>query len=88
MHERDRESVINNPNSLIVDIPKGDIYYLLLSIFHSTQKLYDGGRLSGYDYLSLKDLVKWNGLKPKRYIPTLIDMMKSYMNGILNRNGD
>jgi len=88
LHERDRESVINNPNSLIVDVPKGDIYYLLLSIFHSTQKIYDGGRLSGYDYLSLKDFVRWNGLTPIIYIPILIDMMKNYMNGSRNSQGD
>jgi hypothetical protein len=32
------------------------------------------GKIIGYHYKKLKDTIKWNGLRPKRYVP-LIDAM-------------
>lgn len=37
--------------------------------------------LMGFNYVALKDAIKWKGLKPKKYVPILLNCMVAYLEG-------
>lgn len=57
---------------------------LIMYIFGSLDFEYGGmgGKPTGFKYQPLKDNIKWNGLKPKEYIPLIRKMFITYVNNI------
>ena len=80
--ERDRQSVLDDPNSTIVEIPKSLECRMIVYMFNNSQFEYGMNGLQGFNYLSLKDTIKWNNLHPKDYVPILQRCMNNYLNGI------
>lgn len=69
--------------SKIVFFDKDDILStLLIHVFKNTEFVYNpmSGRPMKFDYLELKDNIKWQRLKPKDYTNLLKNMAKSYIN--------
>lgn len=69
--------------SKIVFFDKDDILSLkLIYVFKSTEFIHNpmSGRPMKFDYLELKDSIKWQNLKPKDYTNLLKNMAKSYIN--------
>ena len=48
-------------------------------VFKTTQRQYTQGHMVGYNYDHLKDNLKWNGMKPKTYVPLLMQMLNKYI---------
>jgi len=44
-----------------------------------------GGKPTGYKYDNCKDIIKWNGLRPKDYIPLLDLMFAEFVKKIPNK---
>ena len=36
---------------------------------------------TGFNYLALKDFIKWHGLKPSQYVPILLECFNAWMQG-------
>lgn len=81
LHERDRDNVINDPNSTIIASPSDPEGKMIVEIFNSTPLEYGMAGLMGFNYIALKDTIKWRGLKVKEYVPVLLNCMTAYIEG-------
>jgi len=86
VHERDREFALNNEHSEMVEMPNTMECSLIVHIFNTASFEYGMNGLSGFNYQSLKDSIKWSGLKPKYYVNILNNVMNSYIKGIRSKS--
>jgi len=82
LDERDKESVIDDPFSLIVAAPTDMKSIVALNIFHSTQFTYGMNGINGFNYEHLRDNCKWYRVSKKEFIPLLMSMLNYYIKGI------
>lgn len=53
--------------------------WIIISIFKRLQFTYGmSSKPIGYNYEALKDSIKWAGLKPKKYVPLITNMFRTY----------
>ena len=84
LDERDKE-VLNNPLSKIVTFDDDDMEVKIIQhIFKQLHFKYSGFNKKpvGFDYMQLKDNLKWNGLKAKDYVPLITQMFYSYVKSL------
>ena len=84
--ERDREEILNDPHSTIVDFPRDSESRMIVEVFNSTVTESGFSGMSGFNYMSLKDNLRWRGLSRKKYVPLLLNCMIEYLNGAHRRN--
>ena len=59
---------------------------MAMHMYSNVQKLSNGNGGSEINYLHLKDLLKWNKLSKKTFIPLVMSCHNSFMNGISKRS--
>ena len=85
IEERDRDAVLADPHNTIINHPQDRESMTLIHVFHQTQFEYGMNGLQGFNYIALKDSIKWIGLKPKTYVPFMQACMNKYLSGISRR---
>ena len=86
LDDRDKESVISDPFSKIVGKPTDIRSLYIMLIFNSTPYTYNQNGLEGFNYLALKDTIKWHRLRPREFVPILLSVMNYYIKGIHSKN--
>ena len=78
----DKKDIINNPKSKIIffddDIELRDTSYIFLQI----PFIYSMGQVISKDYQIAKDLLKYNGYKPKQWLNIIITMSNIWIENI------
>ncbi|MCF6207483.1 MAG: hypothetical protein L3J47_11440, partial [Sulfurovum sp.] len=80
--ERDREVVASDPHSKIVEEPSDMTSKVVIRLFFHIPFRYEQGRLVGFEYLPLKDMLKWHNCKPKHFVPIMLSCMNYYIKGL------
>jgi len=66
----------------IAVLPKDERYHAITEVFRITPKQYTAnGILIGFEYIALKDFLKWSGLDPKKYTSILINCINQFIKG-------
>ncbi len=77
--------MVNDPHSTIVPLPTHPESVAIIYIYNTTALEYGPHGLAGFNYLSLKDNIKWRGMSPQLYVPILLQCMANYIAGSRNR---
>lgn len=56
-----------------------------MRIFNNTPFIFNEGKIIGFNYDALKDNIKWNGLKKKKYIPLMLTFINHFIGGLSKR---
>lgn len=76
---RDREDVLNDPNSSLVQFPQDNESRMIMHLYNTTPLEHGAHGVVGFNYHALKDNIKWNNMSQKIYVPILLRCISSYL---------
>ncbi len=75
----------SDPHSKIVSAPTDQRGITVSNLFFTIPFIYGQNGLTGFDYAALKDVLKWNNLSVKDFVPLFLSAMNHYIVGIHDR---